>query len=506
MKKELKNFQKYLVEHKKAILFLFLFSLCIYGIKLFNYSISIDTEVIINIPNSLFRTWIEIGRPCLVVLKKMLMLDPFNPILSVQLTYILFTVFAILLYYIFYRLSPKKSNINLAVFGSILLSSAIYIEQLNFTLQSAEVALGLNLLILGIWLFCVGNEQKKKIAYFLSFLLTAFSFGIYQSLVIIFITIIALIIMIKIKKNQLDWKSTIKFLLTSIGIFLISFIGYFIGNKLTMMYIDGVSNSYLTNQIQWLKEPILTTVKSIATIIYNGYFGALKGNRLFYGYINILAFIFIMYYIINIFLKKEKNKSLKILASLIILLVPFTLTIFMGNSEAYRAQLALPIVIAVIITFFKEEFANYKYLNTISLIIIIILIGHQSVLTNRLLVSDYYRYVEDVNYANLLYQEISQYDIENKRVVMLGSHTPTSTLITTKGEVMGYSFFEWDRYEKYGVGVRAGNFMRALGYEINVPNEEDYKVAKEFESDLEVFPKENSIMEYQDLVIVKLSE
>ena len=48
--------------------------------------------------------------------------------------------------------------------------------------------------------------------------------------------------------------------------------------------------------------------------------------------------------------------------------------------------------------------------------------------------------------------------------------------------------------------------MKSLGYEINVPNEEDYKIAKQFEQELEVFPTENSIMEYQDLVIVKLSD
>ena len=102
MKKELATFKKYVIDHKKAILFLILFALFTYGIKLFNYSISIDTEVIINIPNSLFRTWIEIGRPCLVVLKKIFMLHPFNPIISVELTYALFISFTIFLYYIFF--------------------------------------------------------------------------------------------------------------------------------------------------------------------------------------------------------------------------------------------------------------------------------------------------------------------------------------------------------------------------------------------------------------------
>lgn len=411
-----------------------------------------------------------------------------------------------MLYYVFYRIKPIRSNLNLGIFGSILLGSAIYIEQLNFTLQSAEVAFGLNLLAMGTIFFCLGMEKKKKKYYFLGFLLTAFSFGIYQSLIVIFITMIALIMLIKIKNNQLNWKSTIKFLFITAGLFLLCFIGYIIGNKLSMMYINGVSNSYLTSQIHWFKEPILTTMQSIVKIIYNGYFGAIKGNRLFYGYINILAVLLIIVYILNVFLKKEKNKSLKIFASLIIFLVPFLLTILMGTNEAYRAQLALPIVIALIVTFFKDQFVNFKYGKIISIFVIGILIAHQAILTNRLLVSDYYRYVDDVNYANLLYQEISKYDLKDKRVVMLGSHTPTSPLITTKGEVMGYSFFEWDRYEKYGVGIRAGNFMKSLGYEINVPNEEDYKVAKQFEKELETFPNENSIMEYQNIVIVKLSE
>ena len=39
MKKELATFKKYVIDHKKAILFLILFALFTYGIKLFNYSL-----------------------------------------------------------------------------------------------------------------------------------------------------------------------------------------------------------------------------------------------------------------------------------------------------------------------------------------------------------------------------------------------------------------------------------------------------------------------------------
>ena len=100
MKKEINNFKTFIKEYKIVIAFLFFISLVTYGIKLFQYSISIDTEVLINTPMALLKSWIGINRPVLVFLKGILGLHPFNVFLAQNITYVFFTSYSIILFYL----------------------------------------------------------------------------------------------------------------------------------------------------------------------------------------------------------------------------------------------------------------------------------------------------------------------------------------------------------------------------------------------------------------------
>lgn len=500
VKEEIKNIKLFLQKHKTAIIILFLVSLFTYGTKLFHYSISIDTEVLISQPTSLLRSWIGIDRPVLVLLKYLLGLTPFNPLLNTGITYVLFTTFVIFLYYIFYRIFKEDSNLRLCIFGTSILTSAIYIEQLNFMLQSAEITILLNLICMGILFFNIAIESKKKIYYLCSIICTTLAFGGYQSFVPMFITIIALSAFLKIQKEDIDWKKAFNYCFNAAVIFIISLIGYFIGSIISRELFDVASASYLTNKILWFDEPVVYTIKRVLTTIFNGYFGALNQNALFYGYINIVAFTLIAISFIKCFFK-DKNKLLKMFFTLILLVVPFSLAMVLGDKELYRAQLSLPIVISFVITFMTTKRRGKIIINTI----IIACLFSQFILTNRLISSDYFRYKEDCLFADKLYDELTNYDIENKRVVMLGKYIASNPLILTRGETMGVSFFEWDQYEPNGVGIRAAYFMNTLGYKINANTVEDYEFANKKKEELEIFPKENSIREYDELIVVRLS-
>ena len=508
MKKEINNFKTFIKEYKIVIAFLFFISLVTYGIKLFQYSISIDTEVLINTPMALLKSWIGINRPVLVFLKGILGFHPFNVFLAQNITYVFFTSYSIILFYLFYRMNSQKQKQKwkLLIFGSIILTSAHYIEQLNFTLQSAEIAIMLNVCIIGLLFLNVGIEKRKKLYLFISTICIALCFGSYQSFVPLYMTLVCLCLFINIKEKNYKWFSVLEYLKNSFLVFILSLIGYIVIGKLSQMIFSVEPSSYLTNKIFLFDEPVIVTIKRIIFLIINGYIGAINHKELFYSFVNTLALIGMVVYITKIIFKNdEKQKVLKILISFIILLVPFSLSILLGNYELYRAQLSLPIVIAFICSFINVT--NLKNeIEYIFLTLVIVCIGIQYINTNKLLSSDYFRYQEDVNYANILYERLSEYDLENKRVVMLGKYMSDNPQITLKGETMGHSFFLWDQYEPTGVGVRAAHFMRTLGYNINGNTAEDYKIAMQFESDLEIFPKENSIMEYQDLVIVKLSE
>lgn len=499
MKKEWKLWKQFIKEHQKSIFALFLVSFFTFGFKLFHYSISIDTETILTIPTRLFKSWIGIGRPVLVFLKYVFPFRPFNPFLAILVTYILFTIFTIFLYYLFYRKKREKSSFRLFLFGSILLTSAIYIEQLGFLLQSAEISIIFLIFCFSVLLFLIGQEEKKKWYYFFSFLCLTFCFGAYQSFVPLFITVIALLTFMEIKEGR-GFQSSCVFVLPAIFICLFSGIGYIIGCKICNLLVHSNESVYLSNQIVWFKQPIVLTIKNIFTLIFEGYFGVFFEKGLFYGFVNLLAFLFLMMYLVSVFKRREKNKFLKCIIVVLLLFVPFSLTIFLGAKEVYRAQLALPVLVA-----FTVSFLSVSFKNSILSVLVVLAISNQFILTHQVLVSDYFRYLEDVSYANLLYSELKNYNILEKRVVMLGGFSSTSPLIIRQGETLGHSFFHWDLYFETGVGERASRFMQTLGYPILTNTKEDFQYAKNFEEMLEVFPNKNSILETEELVIVRLS-
>ncbi len=503
MKEEIKEIKKFVYEHKIAIILLFIVSLFTYGFKIFHYSISIDTEVLISNTIPLLKSWIEIGRPILVLMKYMFSLTPFNPMLHTTITYFLFTIFAIFSYYIFYRITKQKNSFKLFVYGTFILTSVIYIEQLNFTLQSAEMTIAMNVFLLGILFLQLLYEKKKWYYGILSILCTGFAFGSYQSFVTLYISYVCLILFLYIFYKELNWKKCFNFLSKSILIFIICIILYFIGSKLSIEFIHSINSSYLIDKIKWFDEPIMITIKRIIDVVIKSYFGIFKHCSLFVGILYTIGFLFAAVFLFKIIITKESRKDLKILSTIILFFVPFSLTFLLGDSEVYRAQLSLPIVIGFFLTFLTLKCKNIgNYIINIMLILFLI---QQWGVTNKLLESDYYRYQMDVSYANRLYDVLNKYDLENKRVVMLGYYSPNSPLITTRGETMGYSFFEWDRGYIFGVGNRAGFFMRTLGYNIQINTQEDYEYAKNYENQLEAFPKENCVLETEELIIVRLS-
>jgi len=504
MKKEFQKFVHYIKEHKLAILALFIVSFFTYGFKLFHYSISIDTEMFLSIPKQVMKSWVGLGRPVLVFLKYLAGFQVLNPTVAVSITFLFFTCFPIFLYYLLYRNLKERNPLKLFMFGSIILTSIIYIEQLGFTLQSAEISIILNIFCFSILFFQKGMEEKNKWYYFFSFLCLTFSFGAYQSFVPFFITMISFLAFIEVKEKKLNFQKTFSFVLPAIIIFVLSLGGYFIGSKVCNLFIKSSATSYLSEQIKWGSESIFQTISYIFQIMKESYMGVFYGKELFSGFLFFFMILIVIIYIIRTILKKEKYLFWQILLLGITLITPFALTILLGTKEAYRAQLALPVLTACLLVTLPKEF-SFKKQYTWMIVILFVALFRQWSLTAEVLSSDYHRYLEDEKYAAEIYHVLSNYDIQNKRVVMLGSHTPESILIQRKGETLGYSFFEWDRNYITGVGERASMFMQTLGYPIKTNLIEDYSKALNYNSMLEAYPNPNCVLELEDIIILKIS-
>lgn len=81
-----------------------------YGMKLSHLSISHDTEAIISVPDSLYDSWVSMGRYGLLLLKKIFGLYQFNPWLASVLMFLAMMSGAVIWEYLFYQLANTKKG------------------------------------------------------------------------------------------------------------------------------------------------------------------------------------------------------------------------------------------------------------------------------------------------------------------------------------------------------------------------------------------------------------
>jgi len=488
------NFKSFMKKNYIIIILIFIAGLLIYGFKLTHYSISIDTEVIINNYDAMMNSWLSIGRFSLIFIKWIFHLNPFNAMFATWTMIICFVLSVILLIYIFYKISKGKINsIQMLLFGLMILTSPIFAEQFNFLLQSAEVAFTMILLNIGLYFFYKGIT-KNRLYFIITIIFFAFCYGCYQAFVPLSICLLMCIGFIRSEEDT-EVKNNIKYFIITILIVICSLVLYQVISKLVLNYFQLETSSYLTDQILWFKDSKLTVLYNL--IKYAGKVLIGYGNFYNLGY-GIALLLIVMYLIKNKINKKNISSIFYLLA---IIISPFLLSLLTGQAETIRAQFALPFSIAFICCYlYDQNIIKNKIKHTV----LILLILSQFLITIQLFYSDYIRYQEDVLLAEQIMEKITPLLTEEKRVVFLNTYSHDEKLIT-KGETMGYSFFEWDKTTEIGVNGRVTGFLGTLGYHLTYPTIEDVKKAKELELEMETWPNQDSILEYDNLIIIRLS-
>ena len=221
----------------------------------------------------------------------------------------------------------------------------------------------------------------------------------------------------------------------------------------------NISNSsYLLNQVGW-------STYGLKGILYIGYYflTVLFGTRIYYNLGYLIVIILTL-----IFIKKHWNKKNIILniSLLFLLITPFIMSIALGNETIARSQFALPFVISFVFIFYKPK-NKYYYIIPLALIVF------QITITFILFKNDYIRYNLDLNLMNEIKTEIS--DHEDLPVVFIGEYNNN---IKIKGDVLGSSFFNWDKETENGANIRIHGFFNANNNNYILPSSENIKMAK----------------------------
>lgn len=491
--------KKFIKENKWQLITAFVIGLLAYIIKLSTYSISIDTEILINDPKYQINSWISINRWGLTMTKELFHLIPINIYLTNICAFIIFFISVAVWFANLDRLPKKKDNkIAKLIFGLVIITTPILAEQFYFSLQSVEIALAFLGISIAVYLQSKWIDGSKFWVAIPAILLVTYSFGCYQAFVPLFITICLFDYICRY-----DGKIEIKRIIKYLSIFVISFILNIIIDKL-FKYFKGIdSTNYLSNQIFWGTERKLFTIDRVIRSVWGSFIGTGVHETVSYGILFIL-----MTLVLNESKNLKNNKFFYLVYIVFFAVIPFITTIIKGFPEVARAKFAIPFVTGFALYYILLNSDRKEILNMTKIVAVYVIIV-QTVTTFMLFYSDYNRYKEDVEVAKKIKRDFEGHNSARKPIFFVGKYK--SKNVKLKGEALGESFFAHDSNTVVGCSFRAVTFMRTLGIEVNFfmtpelapkAREELSQKIKNHEVDLKKYPEEGYIAEFDDYIVV----
>lgn len=501
LKNDLNLFWSFLKNNKLTIILTWFFILMAYGIKLFFYSISIDTEAIINDYNGQLNAWLTIGRFGLIFTKKLLRLCPFNPYVACFLMICTIFLFSIFISFLFNYLTFEKNTNNKLnlIIPSLFISTPLFAEQFNFILQGFEVALAILLTSISAFLITKWVIDNKNIVHLiLGTICMVWAFASYQAVVFLYISLVLAcyyFIYINNTKSKINLESNFfkKAPLKYIIIFCLGYLLYILINKLILIKIGATP--YLDNMISWGSCDVIICIRKILDYILQfKTYVFLSTIILFFGFSNLFT--------------KNKNKILFLLSSIALVLSPFFLAFYLGHDLPQRSQFSLQFVYAFAIYLLAYQLKNKKIFVSIIIILSIALSFNHAYRVSNLLYTDYMKYQSEVSLANKITDRIDNLNLDDNfkyPVAFVGSIHPLSTPNELRGDIIGASFFEWDSTAPYGSNYRILGFMRTIGYPYKWPNMEEIERSKKIATEMKCWPNTESVKFKDGIIVVKLS-
>lgn len=507
------DFVDYVKAHPMLALITAAVAAVCYAKQAYSLNYYIDAEAVINNPGS-FYNWLDIGRFGLVLLKLLLGLSWYNPYLEAGLFLAALWLVSLSAGYLFTRLDERISSQMAGIFSLLVIVYPNYAEQFMFRFQALEIVLGIWLLMLGNACFALWLREKNELAFALSMMPLVISFGIYQSMVNIQLAFYLGMFLFWIYREGEDGRAVRRGILGSAVHFGLAFAVY---EVLVQLFFS--SGDYLGAQIRWgeigLREGLRTIRDYGLDILYgNGTFGTASyavGLALF-----ALAVVLLLW-------KKRGGAVWYVCGAAGLALSPFFLCILMGDRTTDRAQLTLPFVCGmmwlfachVIVQQLREAGKPRLQGCVLGLGVLLgaVLLYQQASPLMRLF------YTEDVVRRSDMITAVRVIaDIEDiqsahtgKPVVFIGHRVGLrngSSLEETAGSYLCQSAFEFDYLmepQYFFSTYRILEFFKTLGYSYSMPSQEMTAQAYEYSKDMVCWPLPGAVMEFDDFILVKLS-
>lgn len=502
-----KTWKEYCRKNRNQILFLGFFLLLAYGIKVFNLSISHDTEAIMAVPENLYDSWLQMGRFGEIVLKKLLGTYSINIYIASFMMVVSMMIVSILCGYLFFLISGSMEKIVLWIFGALFFTSMISAEQAAFLLQSYEVTVAMAILVVSQILYLDGLDKKQWYKLVLAAVCLMLSFAVYQAMVVLYVAVAVMsyILWYEGREDKIPLKEHFIYIGQVIALFLCAYLLYTLANKGLMFALKIETTPYITGQIAWKEQGFSACVLDIIKHVKK----VLTGEGLFYT--KALPILMVLFVIRTVFMRKRDHYWLYVLAVLFLFICPFLMVIVLGGATTYRTELNIPFVTAFLACLVLEYFGKKKRaLYGVLIFGIFVQCMHQAQQTSRLFYTEYEKRQEDYMLATKITNRIEELDADTSTlpVVFIGSRQSygnKSCFPTSELEMTGYSFFEVSFSTAHGTWVMQ-HYLETLGIDYIYPNQDQMEAAEREAESMPGWPASGSVKKTDQVIIVKLSD
>lgn len=510
----------YLEKYRSRLFLTGLLVFLVHGARMNSGIIGIDTEDLLHLQDDFYGGWLNTGRQGLVFLKCFLGNAQYNPYFSGTMTVLLFAASVAA----FHALWDKVGQ-NGCIWGwccGVLLwvSHPAMAEQFYFSLQGMEICLGIGVTALALYFsFRWANGGSILWAATAGSLLLL-TFSVYQIFVVLYIFgTVALLLCQVLGEVSEGTKPGGTEALKRVVPYGTVFLAAFLLNTLITRLFFG-SSDYLQNQIYWGHASVKDCLHAIAGHVVKAFTG--YGSIFYHAGLGVLAlFDFVLLYatLARLCPGKGSGKTVILFFYLALLATPFMMTVLLGGMPAMRSQMVLPAVtgflgyLAIWLVQLQEPcLGRLQHMVLLCSISGVCLISGsvQAKVTGQLYYTDWCRYEQDAALGRSVIERIEQEMPvgENLPVMVVGGREFSGNNACVTGEVIGRSFFNYDREVEpvpFWSTRRVLGFLHTLGADYAQAPKERAGEALESSEDMPVWPNEGSVQARNGMIIVKLS-
>lgn len=495
--------------HVKLIIFNCVLIAIVFGSRIFNTNITIDTDIMIVYPETTYN-WLNIGRWGLILFQKVFGMRWFNPYIECAMAYVAIILFLISYCFLFENLNIKKKNLNYYIFCGLMITHPIFALQWFFRLQAFEIAL--SIAFVSFALICVFEwiETRQIITLIFSIMFMVVSFSCYQSNVILYISGAVFGYLLKYQENY-EFKENLNICIKLILSFVVGFI---LNEVISRMYF--INSTYVSDTILWDKDNLMANFWNIYHHVKEVIFGSEVMTCVF----GIILLLVILLFVLELN-SMTRGKLFKWFVIACYLMTPFLLAIYMGAKPLYRSQYTLPFVVGTmfmwLISSYSEKIVfsinrlNIAMKCSLCLIACFIILS-QSQTTLRMWYTEDIRYQQDKDMLLNIVDDLQEgnFDYENKPVVFIGTWQGklNPACFEPNIEMLGISYFTMlSEAEPFYYHSTAGikRLATCNGIDMMAASEQNCIDAVERKNELTSWPQRGYIKEYSDMIIIKLS-